>query len=1859
MTYSTRSRKRTPDLANEPTLAQPESADISQGFGVAEIDRTGAEAAPQQDSQQAVPTLRHSFGSVPLRAGGGVGVAAAPGTPPVQAKLTVNTPGDAFEQEADRVAEEVMRDPEEPTTEQPSAGAATGGKLQRSGGAEAGPVAEERIASMQSGGGAPLPASEQAFFERKMGHDFSKIRIHSDQNAADASKDLSARAFTVGNSIAFAPGEYQPGSAEGRKLLAHELTHTIQQTGGVATKRIQRKTPDHAGETAAPAAEQPAPGQPAAEGSAQAAEGAAQAQGNPPGAEVKAKADTSRRTSPAAEEAGAGEPLAQSVQKAAEGGPRQALQEQAQKLGGQMLSADAKQPAADAKQPAADAKQPAPAQDGMAEAQAAQVQAGEKAAAAGAELASAQEATAKLAGQPAELAPLDIESVMKQAGLKPKRHDADGPDASVFRKESGPPPSDGTGDEQEVDPAELQAQIEQMRSQCQGMVSGFMANATGRVQGALALGQTAAAQIQGPVASAQATIQAGVQEQCAVLSAQFAQARAQAQSAAATNRAQVEAKYAASVASIQANLTKTTQQIDTRYQQSMQRVQQLEQTQVQVLNQSYAKADKDYRATGVQVGQEAVGIGNQMAAEYLSHKINRDDSLLDGDLTDRRCEARAKAAREVSSQYQPGLVDAANKQADEAQKGKPRDLSTLSGIKTQALTTLQQQQQALLQQARAAADAAKQQAMQAKTQFLQSITQSLSSTMQTLQSQEASQLQGLRSMGQQQSMAIGQAGQGIIAGLQRSVKQAVGGLQESIGGVSGALAGVQVPDPEAVGNKLAEAMGQIDSGIASLQAQVQQSVANAQQQLTQQSAQVVQGLATAAQQGAAAATQLVAQMTSGLTQLQSGAQNAFGEIEKSFTTQSSQIQKSAADGFDQVLKGTEQSFQQVNQNISTAFAQATPALQEGLRGALNDMRAKIREEADKAADQEQPRWKGILKIVLIIAVIVVVALVVGPFVIGAVGAAAGALGASAAAAGAIGAIVGGAIVGAGSSAVIQMGNNLIDGKPLMEGVVQAAIVGAIGGALGGVGGLAGDALAGTLTSTFGKAALKFGVDMVADTVGNVLGSLATGQPITLGDLVSGLAMSGGMSLITNGLTKMGKFGKGIEGIQQRSMGTGDSVGSAIGAKVGAAMDISVPKVSTPQVDAPSAAPHVDAPKVDAPPAPQVDAPKVDTPAPHAETPKVDAPKVDAPPAPQVDAPKVDTPAPQAAAPQVDAPKVDAPAPHVETPKVDAPKVDAPPAPQVDAPKVDTPAPHNETPQVDAPKVDAPPAPQVDAPKVDTPATHAETPKVDAPKADTPTAPKTDTPAPHTEAPKADAPKTDSPAPKVEEPEATAPKLDEPSSSTHYDQPEIEPGVVAKQELDGGHQVKVLKDGRIIRCSTCSEIRTQYAAELLADPKLRTELDAIAKIADPTAKAKASAELAARLEAVRVEATSNGTPAGIDPKAAVAAQQAGLPAAPEGYYWYKDGGQLIVKRNPGQGDSLVPLRYDADSPSQFMPDVTPPKDYQWKPQQKNGKYEYTLEPTKQGMPSITYDPKTKRWIDANSGKDYVAPELAGGDWADHSYNSSDVKPCFVPGTLVHTPNGSCPIESLRVGDLVYTYDFTQKTVVKRLILKLYQGHTEHLVDVQVGNDIITATRMHPFWVESAQEWLPAAQLETGMLIRLLDGTIGVVKSARVYPAVSTTYNLEVEETHNYFVGGDGVLVHNGSDDDLSNFASTEKANAYIYIIKCVQADGSEVTIYVGKTIQDPDTRYQQHLDESLKDSSYKRIDGKPWGDPEVKARLSVDRVPLGERTAYEIAIWELYYINKEKAQFEAHMQNQIAPITEDNYNEFKSMHNPCL
>jgi len=203
----------------------------------------------------------------------------------LQPKLTVNELGDQYEQEADRVADQVMRMPEPTIQRQVEPGEeeeemvhrqaipdkitpliqrqvspeiakedviqtkATNSQTTTPASTQASLVAPSSVYEALSSPGQPLDPATRVFMEQRFGHDFSQVRVHSGGAAEQSAQDVSANAYTVGYNVVFGKGRFAPGTQEGRQLIAHELTHVVQQTDAAP---LQTKPDGSSEDTATP-----------------------------------------------------------------------------------------------------------------------------------------------------------------------------------------------------------------------------------------------------------------------------------------------------------------------------------------------------------------------------------------------------------------------------------------------------------------------------------------------------------------------------------------------------------------------------------------------------------------------------------------------------------------------------------------------------------------------------------------------------------------------------------------------------------------------------------------------------------------------------------------------------------------------------------------------------------------------------------------------------------------------------------------------------------------------------------------------------------------------------------------------------------------------------------------------------------------------------------------------------------------------------------------------------------------------------------------------------------------------------------------------------------------------------------------------------------------------------------------------------------------------------------------------------------------------------------------------------------------------------------------------------------------------
>jgi hypothetical protein len=239
---------------NERTLAAP-IADEWQQFprasaGPVEVARTGGTAALSARFAHA------DFARIRINAGGR----------PLQCKIQIGHSADPLEQEADRVADSVMRTPAKRTALTPAPANSLARKcgsectcgpcsddeqLQRktTGANDAVAEAPDTVGRVLGSSGEPLDTATRAFFEPRFGRDFSDVRIHNGASAEQSARQLGAQAYTVGRDIVFDTGNYAPSTSAGRWLLAHELAHVEQQLGGRTSvpALLQRKCKEELG----------------------------------------------------------------------------------------------------------------------------------------------------------------------------------------------------------------------------------------------------------------------------------------------------------------------------------------------------------------------------------------------------------------------------------------------------------------------------------------------------------------------------------------------------------------------------------------------------------------------------------------------------------------------------------------------------------------------------------------------------------------------------------------------------------------------------------------------------------------------------------------------------------------------------------------------------------------------------------------------------------------------------------------------------------------------------------------------------------------------------------------------------------------------------------------------------------------------------------------------------------------------------------------------------------------------------------------------------------------------------------------------------------------------------------------------------------------------------------------------------------------------------------------------------------------------------------------------------------------------------------------------------------------------------
>ncbi|AEI67982.1 DUF4157 domain-containing protein [Corallococcus macrosporus] len=773
------------------------------------------------------------------------------------------------------------------------------------------------------------------------------------------------------------------------------------------------------------------------------------------------------------------------------------------------------------------------------------------------------------------------------------------------------------GGAQFVPTAGATAQDDARRVAANARADTFFRHAADRVEDAVLLSlDDVPARIGALSETYKSAISASMEEQKAAISASVEQARVAATAQADGARQHVLSEHEATVTTIHSETDSALASLQATYDSSLMLVDEQESSTLDSVNSLYTQARIAHEALGPTVGDECVQLGEEYAEEYEGCKINKKDSFFAGYLTDRRAEAQMKAARETAKGYRKSLVDTATKQAGEAMKGRQRDRCGVIAAARRARETLDTQYEQLVSALESSRTQALSQAETTRDSMLASVDSAFIAELSRLDRHEHDQRQSVNDTGYLQQVLIELAALASAASIQNAVTGAIDTLVQALTGVRDLFATQSAPEGEHLERILAQAMGGLEGGLEGLVSQVEHGAAGALERVDGVGNQGLEAMLRLGQSSEEATAALVDSFTASMGALAAGATTGFGQQRDAFATQAQQVASDGTTGLETVATGFQTTCSTILTHVESALVDSADALEQSLRASKAQLDCDIPIQAQEAASKEQPAWKGVLAVVLIIAIVIVVALVIGPAVIGAVGAAASALGAGAAAA-TIGTIVGGAIIGAATSATIQVLNNWASGERLMAGVGKAALMGAIGGVFG--------AGAGAIIQNAVKSvALQFVANIAADAVLEVGTQLITGEFSW-----QSLGMSVLMSVVTGGFGEVPR----IKRVQQRWMARG--AGIVPGSRARAFRESIAPR---PPAESEAVTPAGPRPEAEAEasttPRPEAEA-DVTTPRPTAETDVATPPRpeveteVASPPRPEAEVASTATPRPEA------------------------------------------------------------------------------------------------------------------------------------------------------------------------------------------------------------------------------------------------------------------------------------------------------------------------------------------------------------------------------------------------------------------------------------------------------------------------------------------------------------------------------------------------------------------------------------------------------------------------------------------------------
>ena len=575
--------------------------------------------------------------------------------------------------------------------------------------------------------------------------------------------------------------------------------------------------------------------------------------------------------------------------------------------------------------------------------------------------------------------------------------------------------------------AETEAYIEQEKSAAGAAVGGFNSASTGNISSLTTVSQSVPSQINTAALTASATIDAAVIQEQQNTTTHYATLYADITTALTDAESVIQGFYDTRLGNIETKNTEVGDALVLAHGDAVQEIEDALVIQQKAISDAYLAIHPTFVEKGVIVGDAAKGEADTEADGYLGSKTGNMGNPLDYYLEDRKLDARAEAAREVGVQFKASLEQEASAQADAAMAG--------IAVDQQAARDRADEYIAILDEALVMAQECLVLEYDKATANLlasQSAMNDLLSTMAQnktgeLESQELEQLDAISSMGEQHKLSLEGIASNMCDAIQAGVDGTASQLASMVSSFNSTLSGISVPDSSKLSDVISGVESEIGSTVQSISQAVATELTSAADALTNMATAIGEGITTLATEGNAVATTQTTEFTGLIADCANSSDTTFGEIEDAFGLMADGIEETTGTAFSDTVGALEDAFEADLITINENLEASAVSLEEGLTAAYKDqLPGVMKAECDDAESQVKPKWQGILKILLVIIVVVLLTLVLGPLVLGAVGAAVGAVVSSAAAATVITAVVSGAILGALGNGMIEFGNNAIE-----------------------------------------------------------------------------------------------------------------------------------------------------------------------------------------------------------------------------------------------------------------------------------------------------------------------------------------------------------------------------------------------------------------------------------------------------------------------------------------------------------------------------------------------------------------------------------------------------------------------------------------------------------------------------------------------------------------------------------------------------------------------------------------------------------------------------------------------------------------